>query len=197
MCVQAYLSRPAAGRTQLLNIENPAKPNPACGVCASYYVRAVCDTSVVTLDGLLDAVVRERLSLADDVAEVSGVEEGGRLIYDPDFTDNSRKSLELLGIVAGKRVTLNIEPQDQDLEDASVIVFIRNEKTGSSGVAFVGDAAPKISFGKKKQDPSLKRKAPDDDDEADGGRAEGIKGMGKIRKVEDVVEILDENIIIL
>lgn len=170
-----FLVRPVRGRKQLLNMEDLVPPNPECGVCSNIYIRVTCDVENTTIGELVDAVVRRRLGLSGDV----GVEEGGRLLLDPDFMDNEGKGLKEMGISGeGTRVTVNVEGEGDDA-DLAVIVFV---KGGGEGVSVVG--------GEGAVKKSRKRKRVEEEETEEGSGK-------KVCKEEEAVVVDDGDVILI
>jgi ubiquitin-like 1-activating enzyme E1 B len=174
-----FLVRPVAGRKQLLNIEELVKPNPACGVCSSIYVRVSCCVESTSIGVLVETVVRERLGLTGDL----GVEEGGRLLLDPDFLDNEDISLKSMGVHGeGSRVTISVEAEDEGNEDHAVIVFVRHDGA-RKGVEIIGGERVVV----KK---AVKRKR-EEEAVVDEGQSK------KVKKEEDSVVLIEDDDVIL
>ncbi|PLW47285.1 hypothetical protein PCASD_02588 [Puccinia coronata f. sp. avenae] len=76
-------------------------PNPYCEVCqvvyATVYVNPDC-----TLKDFITQVLKGKLYDGDDDDESITIQEGDRLLYDPDFSDNQSKSFRDLNLVDGQ-----------------------------------------------------------------------------------------------
>jgi hypothetical protein len=88
-------------------------PNPYCEVCqvvyATVYVNPDC-----TLKDFITQVLKGKLYDGDDDDESITIQEGDRLLYDPDFSDNQSKSFRDLNLVDGQverilRITVEAE----------------------------------------------------------------------------------------
>lgn len=76
-------------------------PNPYCEVCQVVY--ATVDLSPdCTLNDFMTQVLKGKLYADDDDDESITIQEGDRLLYDPDFTDNKTKSFRDLNLVDGQ-----------------------------------------------------------------------------------------------
>lgn len=89
-------------------------PNEDCAVCRDVYVAFKVDVERVQLGQVLEEVVGEWLGKSlpprDDGEEYQWeVYEGGRLLYDPDFEDNTSRTLADLGIEHGSMITFRDE----------------------------------------------------------------------------------------
>lgn len=86
-------------------------PNPACGVCRDTFAEVLCDPGKTTLGDVIRGV------LGEDEREVSVFEEK-RILADPDWDDNSERTLESLSVTRGR--FLNIVDEDGELETISI-----------------------------------------------------------------------------
>lgn len=102
----------ASRRPQLLLLENPAPPKPACYVCSVQRISLLIDTVRATLNDLLKCISEIRVD-SDDATEKAfnecALEEGGRILYDPDFDDNCEMTLEELGLREWSMVSVTDE----------------------------------------------------------------------------------------
>ncbi|KAJ2464766.1 E1 ubiquitin-activating protein uba2 [Coemansia sp. RSA 2322] len=118
-CHTAYVSYSSKRARSILR-EPLAEPNPRCTVCRRRYLTLrVADLARTTLGDVVDylhmlAETEHNLDLSSDLSIV----EGSRIIYDMDFEDNMDKSLESLGLVAGKMICVTSE--DDGGEDAQL-----------------------------------------------------------------------------
>ncbi|KAF8317744.1 uncharacterized protein EI90DRAFT_3133713 [Cantharellus anzutake] len=111
----AYGSEPFAARNVFIQSGRPASPlgafvtmspNPQCAVCRDTYLAVPCDVDRVTLGELVNALLdAEASSWGEEPREVSVFEEG-RVLSEPDWTDNHTRSLADLNCGYGKFVTL-------------------------------------------------------------------------------------------
>ncbi|KZV94438.1 hypothetical protein EXIGLDRAFT_611663 [Exidia glandulosa HHB12029] len=88
-------------------------PDPGCAVCRDCYTVVRCDPTRATLGDVVHGV------MGGAGREVS-VFEGQRVLSDPDWDDNFERTLDSLGIVQGKFVTI----VDEDDELATIAVAI-------------------------------------------------------------------------
>ncbi|CAA3032863.1 ubiquitin-like activating enzyme () [Olea europaea subsp. europaea] len=95
------------GRTaqRALNSTSLEKPNPGCPTCRTPYVSLKVDAEKMTLETLVEDVVKGWLGVEWDISVV----EGSRIIYDPDFEDNLGKTLGDLNIKHGSQLQINDE----------------------------------------------------------------------------------------
>lgn len=93
----------------------PPSPNSSCPICRDAYIALKVDPTTCTLGQFIDEVVGEwlkpSLELGDDEEFELSVLEGGRILADPDDTDNHPRTLADLGIEQGKMVTLMDEEE--------------------------------------------------------------------------------------
>lgn len=84
-------------------------PEPNCGVCRDVYIALRCDETKLTLGSFVNDIVRGWLGWKEndegEDMELS-IYEDKRLLADPDFDDNYEKTLEELGVVGGKMLTV-------------------------------------------------------------------------------------------
>ena len=94
-------------------------PNPRCVVCRETYIPVTCDTTRLTLGELIEAVMAAETAITGQTRSVSAYE-GNRILSDPDWDENLRRTLQELHCQQGKFVTLVDE--DEQLENVSVVV---------------------------------------------------------------------------
>ncbi|KAI7823790.1 hypothetical protein BC939DRAFT_397013 [Gamsiella multidivaricata] len=90
-----------------------SKPNPKCYICRNSYIALKIDTEKSTVQDLINLLEENSLS---DVE----IQEGGRVIYDPDFDDNAEKTLASLQLTDGKFVDVVNE------DDRKIIVCLKH-----------------------------------------------------------------------
>lgn len=76
-------------------------PNPYCEVCQVVYATVHLSPDC-TLNDFMTQVLKGKLYADDDDDESITIQEGDRLLYDPDFTDNKTKSFRELNLVDGQ-----------------------------------------------------------------------------------------------
>jgi len=76
-------------------------PNPYCEVCQVVYATIHLSPDC-TLNDFMTQVLKGKLYADDDDDESITIQEGDRLLYDPDFTDNKTKSFRELNLVDGQ-----------------------------------------------------------------------------------------------
>ncbi|KAJ1977906.1 E1 ubiquitin-activating protein uba2 [Dimargaris verticillata] len=108
-CQTTYLAK-GTNRPRLFYNEQLATPSTQCVVCQRRYVTMHTNLECATLRDLLTALkpYRHALGLGDDLV----IEEGGRLLYDPDFDDNLDRPLANVGICQHTFVTVAAEEPD-------------------------------------------------------------------------------------
>ncbi|KAJ1967886.1 E1 ubiquitin-activating protein uba2 [Dispira parvispora] len=106
LCKTTYLAQ-GTTRPRLFYNETLARPSKNCGTCSVRYVEIAVDVARATLDDLLKLVRQHAdvVQLGDDL----GVEESGRLLYDPDFEDNTERTFADLQLTHGKLITVCAE----------------------------------------------------------------------------------------
>ncbi|KAJ1727934.1 E1 ubiquitin-activating protein uba2, partial [Coemansia biformis] len=135
-CHTAYVVY-GSKRARTIVREPLAAPNPRCPVCRRRYLTLrVANCARTTLGDVLDHVrgltgSGSDLGLGDDIAVV----EGSRILYDPDFDDNLAKSLEGLGLVPGKMVTLTSEDDDSGAVVPVILSIATQRAPGDSAQA--------------------------------------------------------------
>ena len=84
-------------------------PNPACAVCRDAYIPIKVDPKTCTLGQFALEVVGEWLKagLDEDEEFECSILEGGRILADPDDTDNYDRTLEDLKIGQGQTLSLD------------------------------------------------------------------------------------------
>jgi ubiquitin-like 1-activating enzyme E1 B len=89
----------------------PVKPDPTCAVCRDLYVSFKADPMRVTLGTFVNEVVKKWLvsELEDGEDLEFSINEGPRILADPDFEDNFEKTLAELDIGRGKIITVRDE----------------------------------------------------------------------------------------
>ncbi len=105
--------------------ETYSTPNPQCAVCRVTYLEASLDANVATLEMLKNAVLGALETMQDN--EEVLIEEGGRLLYDPDFDDNIDSSLGEINISNGSIMTFTLDDMQDDAVYYSIKVLIRSE----------------------------------------------------------------------
>lgn len=129
-----------------MNTEHLVEPKDGCGVCSGLYVRLSCDVNSTKLGHFIDTVARTQLGFSMD-EEVEGVEESGRLILDPEYTDNSEKSLASIGINGvGSRITIGVEGQGGI--NFAIVAFVRHVY-GASLCVDGGDGIDEVAVMRK------------------------------------------------
>ncbi|KAJ1973004.1 E1 ubiquitin-activating protein uba2 [Dimargaris xerosporica] len=108
-CQTTYLAK-GTNRPRLFYNEQLATPSPQCVVCQRRYVVVHANLERATLRDVLAALnpYHRTVGLGDDLV----IEEGGRLLYDPDFHDNLDRPLVDVGIRQHAFVTVAAEEPD-------------------------------------------------------------------------------------
>ncbi|KAJ1659949.1 E1 ubiquitin-activating protein uba2 [Dispira simplex] len=106
LCRTTYLAQ-GTTRPRLFYNETLALPSKGCGTCSARYVEIEVDTTRATLDNILKLIHKyaDTVQLGDDL----GVEESGRLLYDPDFEENTERTFTDLQLTHGKLITVCAE----------------------------------------------------------------------------------------
>ncbi|KAL7425104.1 E1 ubiquitin-activating protein uba2 [Cryptotrichosporon argae] len=81
-------------------------PNPACPVCRDVYIPLKADVSALTLGTFVEDVVEGWLGGTLEGEPEFSIQEGDRLLADPDFDDNYERTLKDMGIERGKMLTV-------------------------------------------------------------------------------------------
>ncbi|RKP38489.1 hypothetical protein BJ085DRAFT_29443 [Dimargaris cristalligena] len=105
-CQTTYLVQDTT-RPRLLYNEKLAAPSPTCATCRRRYAVLEVDPTRATLGDFLKLAQKyaTQLLLGDDLI----IEEGGRILYDPDFDDNLDRTFADLGLGTNQTVSLTSE----------------------------------------------------------------------------------------
>ncbi|KAJ2453802.1 E1 ubiquitin-activating protein uba2 [Coemansia sp. RSA 2336] len=144
-CHTAYVSY-SSKRSRCIVREPLAKPNPQCPVCRRRYLTLrVRDSKQVTLGDVLDYIGKLAASGQDLNLNDLSVVEGSRMLYDPDFEDNLSKTLESLGLVPGRMITLTSE-DDDDGTNVPVVLSIAKARSQADPLQIEGlDKIPEFA----------------------------------------------------
>lgn len=104
----------------MLASDRPRKPNPECPVCSSFQVTLDVDLDRITLQDLVDSLVKVDLNFGEDGEFVISNEVG--ILYDIDETENVGKKLTDLSIGHGAFLTIT---DDSDEPFVNVVVNLQ------------------------------------------------------------------------
>ncbi|KAJ1954266.1 E1 ubiquitin-activating protein uba2, partial [Dipsacomyces acuminosporus] len=136
-CHTTYLSYNSK-RSRSLLTEPLSKPNPRCPVCRRrYLILRLGDPAKTTLGDVVNhvhgmAASGQDLALGEDISVV----EGARILYDPDFDDNLAETLEGLGLVPGKMITLASE--DDDSVVPVILCVAKSQNSDGNAISIEG-----------------------------------------------------------
>ncbi|CAK7562396.1 MAG: E1 ubiquitin-activating protein uba2 [Sporothrix epigloea] len=139
----------------MLASDRPRKPNPECPVCSSFQVTLDVDLDRITLQDLVDSLVKVDLNFGEDGEFVISNEVG--ILYDIDETENVGKKLTDLSIGHGAFLTIT---DDSDEPFVNVVVNLQKAKAPLDGKPYAV-----VSMSDRNQDgsaniPKQPKKAP-------------------------------------
>ncbi|KAJ3391177.1 E1 ubiquitin-activating protein uba2 [Entophlyctis sp. JEL0112] len=176
-CKNSYLVH-GGQRTQIICGETPQDPSPECATCQAGYLSLAVDVAQFTLGKFIEGVLKSELNFDGDIT----ISEGGRLLYDPDFEDNSVETFETLGLTSGKRVMVLVDSLDNDDASFSVNFFV-SHKIGTTAFSLSGDRVfPRMSK------PEAKKRESEEEAEISNKKS---------KSADDGVEVLEDDIMIL
>ncbi|KAJ3203154.1 E1 ubiquitin-activating protein uba2 [Entophlyctis luteolus] len=176
-CKNSYLVH-GGQRTQIICGETPQDPSPECATCHAGYLSLAVDVAQFTLGKFIEGVLKSELNFDGDIT----ISEGGRLLYDPDFEDNSVETFETLGLTSGKRVMVLVDSLDNDDASFSVNFFV-SHKIGTTAFSLSGDRVfPRMSK------PEAKKRESEEEAEISNKKS---------KSADDGVEVLEDDIMIL
>jgi ubiquitin-like 1-activating enzyme E1 B len=153
-------------------------PNSDCAVCRDVYVATKVDTAKCTLGEFLETAKSWLApSLGDDEEFEVSVNEGSRLLADPDFDDNHGRTLGDLGIERGKTITLT----DEDDKYRPVHFCILLPSSDTADAITLPKERPTLALRPPK--PAAKEATPESDD--DGIEAVSAPSLPKKRSADD------------
>jgi ubiquitin-like 1-activating enzyme E1 B len=95
-------------------------PNPKCGICRDTYDTLLCDPSRTKLGDVVEKLLGDGEEGGGIGPRDVAVYEDKRLLLDPDFDDNTDRTLESLGVTRGKFLTI----VDEDGEYGTISVAV-------------------------------------------------------------------------
>ncbi|KAJ2514528.1 E1 ubiquitin-activating protein uba2 [Coemansia sp. RSA 1939] len=113
-CHTAYLSY-SSKRPRSIVKDTLALPNTRCAVCRRRYLTLrVADCTKTTLGDVVSYINSLDGTESDlNLGEEMSIVEGSRILYDYDYDDNLSMSLEKLGLVPGRMVTLSRDDETE------------------------------------------------------------------------------------
>ena len=116
-CKTSYVSFNASS-DRIFFPEAPPAPKEDCAICSSTYVSLKIDVQNATLGSI--AAFGEKIGLGEAIS----INEGSRLLSDPDFDDNLGKTLSSLGLSDQSMLQLIGEDEDENGQLARPVVLI-------------------------------------------------------------------------
>ncbi|KAK4995081.1 E1 ubiquitin-activating protein uba2 [Elasticomyces elasticus] len=117
----------AKGADRMITAETLRPPNPDCPVCSVAQARLVVDTSNVTLERLVEEILRAKLGYGEEFS----ISTDAGVIFDPELDDNLSRTLSSLGIKDGSFVTVI---DDDDMDPRVNLVLAVEEKPAAGDV---------------------------------------------------------------
>lgn len=187
-------------RNRLCYLEDPSRPNPQCYTCRRTHLTLTLDLTRVTLATLLSQLILKPRSFpsssgkADDAMsdqdwglgvneEDVTVEEGGRLLYDVDFTDNVDRTLASLGMDPTRPgdVTLMIGGGDQE-QEGDIALHLQHSPSEDPGIQCIRGHLPTPSLLTRE---GIKGNEKRDTTEEGKRKVEELDSSGKKRRVTE------------
>ncbi|KND02700.1 E1 ubiquitin-activating protein UBA2 [Spizellomyces punctatus DAOM BR117] len=183
-----------------INPERLDKPNSNCAVCTTGSFILTINTRTATLRDLVERVIQQHPEGEDESQGlgISGeitVQEGDRLLYDPDFEDNMDVTLKDLGILHASRVMITNDDDDEETKNVTVVLHIvHSDSLGESETLFILDGDRDIPPRPRKPEPETnetKRSA------NDLTEINGESSLTKRRKMDPEVTAVDDDVVVV
>ncbi|KAJ2857618.1 E1 ubiquitin-activating protein uba2 [Coemansia erecta] len=134
-CRTAYLTY-GSKRTRTITKETLKPPSPLCPVCRRRYLTMrIADFGKTTLGDVIEFVQLLEGQRDPKLGREISIVEGSRILYDPDYDDNLTRTLESLGLVSGRMLTLASE---DDVVVPVVLSICGSREDGTESIVIEG-----------------------------------------------------------